>query len=103
MSKEYRNANEITDNRKDQGKDMNEFKNTARGEAGNIDRIGELEENESEGLWTGKISVKTYCRHLEFILSSDNESEPEELKGSRRQKEEEESDSDNKHRNKRLF
>ena len=55
------------------------FRDSAQGEAKGIDQMEELGNTESGGMWTGHISVEAYCRHLEFILSSDEEPEPKEV------------------------
>lgn len=72
MSEEDRDANEDRIRVKEQRKEGKEFKETSRGDDKDIDRIGEMREDESEGVWTGDISVETYCRHLEFILAADD-------------------------------
>ena len=37
-----------------------------------LDRIGQLQDEESEGVWTGEISVGTFCRHLEYLFDQED-------------------------------
>ena len=54
--------------------------------------MGEMKEKESEEVWTGDISVETYCRYLEFVLSA--ECNPETEKEDKNITQDEDSDSE---------